>query len=178
MADILNDQAWSAFEARYANSGRPPYAPRNMVGLVLYGIMEGITSLRRLETLARLNLGCMWVSGGIFPDHANIGRFINLHAQSLTGDFFDALAITVLKKTGSGGQCLAGDGTTIEAACSNYNLIKEEAAKQALEEARKRAEKDLDNPKNQAEAAHWVFRSDPSPHSGNIRHSIPETFGH
>ena len=24
----------------------------------------------------------------------------------------------------------------------------------------------------------WVFRSDPSPHSGNIRHSIPETFGH
>ena len=121
-----------------------------MTGLILYGIMEGVTSLRGLEQLARLNLDCMWVSGGIFPDHANIGRFINLHTQSLTGDFFDALAATVLKKTGSTGQCLAGDGTTIEAACSNYNLIKEEAAKAAkaaLEEARRQAEKEPDNPK-------------------------------
>ena len=150
VADILNGQDWSVFEARYADSGRPPYAPRNMVGLILYGIMEGITSLRALERLARLNLGCMWVSGGVFPDHANIGRFINLHAQSLTGDFFDALAVTVLKKTGSTGQCLAGDGTTIEAACSNYNLIKEEAAKKAFEDARKQSEKEPESPEKQA----------------------------
>ncbi|MGI9276748.1 MAG: transposase [Endozoicomonas sp.] len=102
VASIL-DSHWSVFEARYASSGRPPYAPRNMTGLILCGIMSGITSLRGLEELARLNLGCMWVSGGIFPDHANIGRFINMHAQSLTGDFFDSLTVTVLEKTGSTG---------------------------------------------------------------------------
>jgi hypothetical protein len=28
----------------------------------------------------------MWVTGGIAPDHANIGRFIVLHEDSLTQD--------------------------------------------------------------------------------------------
>ena len=142
VADFLNELDWSVFEARYAKSGRPPYAPRNMVGLILYAIMQGVTSLRGLEALARLNLGCMWVSGGIFPDHANIGRFINLHARSLTLDFFEDLAQSALKKTHSSGHCLAGDGTTIEAACSNYNLVKEEAARAALQEAQRQSEKD------------------------------------
>ncbi len=62
VADFLNEPDWSDFEIRYGKSGRPPYAPRNMVGLILYGIMQGVTSLRGLEALARLNLGCMWVS--------------------------------------------------------------------------------------------------------------------
>lgn len=41
-------------------------------------------SLRELERLARLDLGCMWVTGSIAPDHADIGRFIVLHEESLT----------------------------------------------------------------------------------------------
>lgn len=150
IANMLDQQNWSNFEARYARFGRPPYAPRNMVGLILYGIMQGVTSLRALEKLARLDLGCMWVSGGIYPDHTNIGRFINLHEASLTGEFFDAFTRSVLQKTNSTGQRLAGDGTTIEAACSNYNLIKEEAARVALEEARKQSEKKPEDPKRQA----------------------------
>ena len=54
-----------------------PYAPRLMMGLILYGVMQGVHSLRQLERLARLDLGCMWVTGGIAPDHANIGRFVD-----------------------------------------------------------------------------------------------------
>ncbi len=72
-----------------------------MMGLILYGIMHGITSLRALERLARVDLGCMWVSGGVFPDHAIIGRFINMHSESMTGDFFENLTRAVLKKTNS-----------------------------------------------------------------------------
>lgn len=103
-----------------------------MMGLILCGIMQGLTSLRALEKLARFDLDCMWVRGGIYPDHANIGRSINMHETSLTGEFFDALTRSVLQKTNSGGRCLEGNGTTIEAACSNYNLIKEELPKQQL----------------------------------------------
>ena len=90
-----------------------------MIGLILYGIMQGVTSLRTLERMARVDLGCMWVSGGIFPDHAIIGRFINMHRESMTGDFFENLTRAVLKKTDSDGRCLAGDGAVIEAACSS-----------------------------------------------------------
>ncbi|KEQ17182.1 hypothetical protein GZ78_15160 [Endozoicomonas numazuensis] len=84
-----------------------------MMGLILYGIMQGITSLRTLERLARVDLGCMWVTGGIFPDHAIIGRFINMHSESMTGAFFESLTRAVLKKTDSDGSCLAGDSAVV-----------------------------------------------------------------
>lgn len=87
VADILDAQDWTPFEERYASTGRAPYAPRAMLGLILYGIMQGVSSLRALERLARVDLGCMWVTGGIAPDHANIGRFICLHEQIMAQDF-------------------------------------------------------------------------------------------
>lgn len=63
-----------------------------------------------------------------------------MHNESMTGEFFEGLTRTVLTKTGSGGSCLAGDGTVMEAACSSYNLIKQEAAQQALEAAQKKVD--------------------------------------
>jgi len=91
VAHLLDQQDWRPFEVRYAATGRAPYGPRWMMGLILYGVMRGVHSLRELERLARLDLGCMWVVGGISPDHANIGRFISLHDESLTQDFFESL---------------------------------------------------------------------------------------
>lgn len=136
VADLLDAQDWTPFEARYAATGRAPYAPRAMMGLILYGIMHGVSSLRALERLARVDLGAMWVTGGIAPDHANIGRFICLHEQALSQEFFEALTRTVLARTGTSTACLAGDGTVIEAACSHYRLLKEEAVRAQVSEAR------------------------------------------
>lgn len=135
VASLLDEQSWDVFEARYAATGRAPYSPRLMLGLILYGVMHGVHSLRELERMARLDLGCMWVTGGISPDHANIGRFITLHESSLTLDFFESLTASILKATGSRSTRLAGDGTVIEAACSHYNLLKEEALKAKLSAA-------------------------------------------
>lgn len=136
VASLLDAQDWSEFESRYAASGRAPYAPRAMMGLILFGILQGISSLRTLEKLARQDLGCLWVTGGICPDHACIGRFIILHEDSFSQGFFESLTRTVLKVTGSDGQCLAGDGTVVEAACSHYKLLRKEAAKEQAEAAR------------------------------------------
>jgi transposase len=127
---LMAAQNWSAFEQRYAATGRAPYAPSLMMGLILYGVMQGVHSLRQLEQLARLDLGCMWVTGGIRPDHSNIGRFITLHHESVTGEFFESLTRSILKESGSDSSLLAGDGTIIEAACSHYNRLKEEAVRE------------------------------------------------
>lgn len=132
---LLQEQSWLEFEAAYRPGGRSPYAPRAMTGLILYGIMRGITSLRDLEQFARVDLGCMWVSGGILPDHSIIGRFIQRHADYLTEAFFVSLTRQVLKVTGSGTRTVSGDGTVIEAAASRYRVLKEEALKQAVEQA-------------------------------------------
>jgi transposase len=133
---LLGEQDWSAFEERYGATGRAPYSPRLMLGLILYGVMQGIHSLRELERLARLDLGCMWVTGGIAPDHANIGRFIVMHEASLTHGFFESLTGSILKATNARSKRLAGDGTVIEAACSHYKLLKEEAVKARAEASR------------------------------------------
>jgi len=101
VAHLLEQQDWLAFEQRYAGTGRAPYAPRLMMGLILYGVMQGVHSLRELERLALLDLGCMWVTGGIAPDHANIGRFIVLHEDSLSQEFFESLTRAILKASGA-----------------------------------------------------------------------------
>ncbi|MFB8829226.1 transposase [Azotobacter sp. CWF10] len=135
VARLLEQQDWQAFELHYAGTGRAPYCPRQMMGLILYGVMQGIHLLRGLERLARLDLGCMWVTGGITPDHANIGRFITLHGDLLTQAFFESLTRAILKASGSASTRLAGDGTVIEAACSRYNLLKEEAVRERVQAA-------------------------------------------
>jgi len=70
-----------------------------MMGLILYGITHGVSSLRALERLARVDLGCMWVTGGIAPDYANIGRYICLYEHALAQEFFEAQTRTVLAST-------------------------------------------------------------------------------
>ncbi|WP_340613855.1 transposase [Xenorhabdus thailandensis] len=100
VAESLDEQDWGPFERHYASTGRAPYSPRSMMGSLLYGIMKGQSSLRALERLARLDLGCIWVSQGI---------------------------LSVLRRSQSGISCLAGDGTVIEAMCSHYHLLTQAA---------------------------------------------------
>ena len=89
-----------------------------------------------LRELARLDLGCMWVTGSIAPDHAHRGRFIVMHEDSLTQGFVESLTRAILKASGSSSTRLAGDGPVIEAACSHDKLLKEEAVKARAHAAR------------------------------------------
>ncbi|WP_126353811.1 transposase [Mycoavidus cysteinexigens] len=151
VSQLLDAQDWEPFEQRYAATGRAPYSPRYMMGLILYGVMQGVSSLRDLEKLARLDLGCMWVAGGITPDHANIGRFIVMHEESLTQGFFESLTGSILKASHSNGKRLAGDGTIIEAPCSHYKLLKEEAVRERVIKAHQALEKAPDSKVGQKE---------------------------
>lgn len=153
IAKLLDAQDWGEFESRYAPTGRAPYCPRRMLGLILYGVMQGVHSLRDLERLSRLDLGCMWVTGGIGPDHTNIGRFIVMHEDSLTTSFFESLTRHVLKQTGSTSERVAGDGTVIEAASSHYKKLKAEAIRARADAAQAAIEKDPDDPDVQQEKA-------------------------
>lgn len=132
MREMLQDQDWSEFEARYASGGRRAYHPALMTGIVLYGLLRGVSSLRELERLARVDLGCWWVSGGILPDHSVLGRFINHHETDLSEGLFEGLLVATLKRTGTDRRSLAGDGTVVEAMSSRYGVLKREAAQQRV----------------------------------------------
>lgn len=130
--EVLRGLDFGRFEARYRSGGRPPFAPASMAGILLYGLMHGVSSLRELERFARADLGCMWVSGGNMPDHSVLGRFINRHEEELSALLFEQVVEAVLAKTGSSTRSVAGDGTVIEAMSSRYGVLKREAAAQRL----------------------------------------------
>lgn len=136
---LLSGLDYSEFLTRYRGVGRPPYAPWLMLGIVLYGVMKGVSTLSKLEDLARVDLGCMWVSGGIMPDHSVIGDFLVLHRETLTDSFFEELTRGVLKVVGGDTQNVAGDGTMLRAWASRASTLKAEAVAERAERARAEA---------------------------------------
>ena len=144
---LLRKLDFSTFHHAYASTGRAPYEPAAMLGLVLWGLMKKVDSLRALAKLARTDLECMWVCGGISPEFSVIGRFLRRHADVLTDDFFVDLTTQILGATGSNNDHsqLAGDGTIIQAMASRYRKWTVEAAAQKAEEATKLADETPDN---------------------------------
>lgn len=148
LAEALRTLDWNRFEKSYARAGRAPYAPRLMVGLLMYGLLKGVNSLRGLESLSRRDLGCMWVCSGIQPDHSNIGRFVLRHASLFEGEFFAQVTRLALRVTASGVEDVAGDGTAIQAAASRYRTLKREALDRKLESAKQEFDADPDAPES------------------------------
>jgi transposase len=162
MADLLASlDCWPAFEAGYVPGGRAPHHPRLHVGLILLGLMEGKSTLRDLEQLARSDVRAWWLCGGLWPDHSTVGKFVNRHRELLTGGFFEELTRKIIKATGSNASRLAGDGTVIEAMASRTSLLKQEAAEQAAAQARARANaaRDDDELRREAELAEQVAKA-------------------
>lgn len=150
--DLLQELEWSEFHERVSSKGRPAYAPWLMVGLVLYGALKGRSTLRSLEELARLDLGAMFICAGIQPDHAVIGRFLTLHADSLSDTLFEHLTREALRRTGVSLFQLSGDGTVIQAASSRWNTLLLESAQKKAKKAREDSDNDPQNPTKAARA--------------------------
>lgn len=71
--------------AEPAATGRPGYDPRMMLGLLIYGYINGITSSRKLEREAGRNLEVMWLTGMLRPDFKTISDFRRDHKKALAG---------------------------------------------------------------------------------------------
>ena len=72
-------------ESRYAAIGRPAYAPRMLVKVLLYGKMRGIRSGRDLARACRENLRFIFLARNEKPDFRTINDFRKIHSSSLAG---------------------------------------------------------------------------------------------
>ena len=133
--ELLRGLELKGFHKPAPKAGRRPYHPAALLGLILFGILEGRHSLRQLETLARTDVRCWWITGGIHPDHSVIGRFIQRYGDQLSEGFFMELTRRVLELTKGSGGDLSGDGTLVQAAGSRYRRLSKEAAETAEQEA-------------------------------------------
>lgn len=61
------------------DTGRPPYHPRTLLKLYVYGYLHRIRSSRRLEAECQRNLEVIWLTGNLRPDHWTIAAFRREH---------------------------------------------------------------------------------------------------
>lgn len=73
---ILEGLDWSEFEQSYDGvRGQPPIHPRHMSAAILYGIICGVASSRRLEEATRVRIDFMWLLQGMTIDHSTLAKF-------------------------------------------------------------------------------------------------------
>jgi len=81
----LKDLGFSKSELN--ETGRPPYDPKDLLKLYVYGYMNRIRSSRRLETESKRNLELIWLLGKLSPDFKTICRFRETNPEALKNVF-------------------------------------------------------------------------------------------
>ena len=73
--------------------GAPPYDPRLMMRVLLYGYCTGVRSSRKLEAACTDVVAFRWLAAGSAPDYRSIARFRRRHLSALGQLFVQALAL-------------------------------------------------------------------------------------
>ena len=83
----LASMGFSRTETR--KTGRPPYDPKDILKLYIYGYMNRIRSSRRLEAESKRNLEVLWLLRKLSPDHKTIADFRKDNPKALKKVFRD-----------------------------------------------------------------------------------------
>jgi len=113
----------SPMYASYASaSGAPPYDPRMMLKLLLFGYATGVTSSREIERRCRRDIAFRWLAGNEAPDYRSVSRFRRRHLAAL-----EALFLQVLRVCAEAGLVRLGrvalDGTKLHANASRHKAM-------------------------------------------------------
>lgn len=124
IADLVDDHLdLSRIHAAYTEvRGGPPYDPRLMVRILLYGYTTGVRSSRRLEAACVDVVAFRWLAAGSAPDYRAIARFRKRHLSALGHLFVQALALCQAAGMVSLGQ-VALDGTKVRANASRRKAM-------------------------------------------------------
>ena len=107
-------------------NGRPPFHPKDLLKLYLYGYLNKIRSSRGLEKECKRNIELIWLMKGLVPDHNTISNFRKDNPKAIKKVF--RATVNLAKNLDLiGGILIAGDGTKLRAQNSkknNYNQKK------------------------------------------------------
>ena len=90
LAHFVSDLVESALDlspiyASYEGErGYPPYDPRLMLKLLVYGYANGVMSSRKLEAATYRDVAVRMLCAGQHPDYRSIARFRARHLQALS----------------------------------------------------------------------------------------------
>ena len=113
----------SAVYASYEEErGFPPYDPRLMLKLLLYGYANGVMSSRKLEAATYRDVAVRMLCAGQHPDFCVIARFRKRHLAALSELFVQSLRLCRRAKLVGLGS-LALDGTKLRASASRHKAM-------------------------------------------------------
>lgn len=113
--------------------GAPPYDPRLMLKLLLYGYSTGVTSSREMERRCQVDVAFRWLTANQAPDYRSISRFRRRHLYAL-----DDLFVQVLRLCSEAGLLSLGrvalDGTKLRASASRHKAMSYDRIDPRIEE--------------------------------------------
>jgi transposase len=148
VGDVVDQLDLSPMHAVYGQElrGQPPYDPRMMTKLLLYGYCVGVFSGRKIQQRIAEDIAFRVLAAGNEPDFRTISDFRKIHLETLKGFFEQVLKIALAAGAMKVGR-VALDGTKIKANASkhkamSYDRMKEQekAIRAQVEELLARAE--------------------------------------
>jgi len=146
VSDLIDQLDLRAIEGYYEQEerGYPPYHPRMMTKVLVYGYCVGVFSSRKLEKHLQEDVGFRVLAAGNEPDFRTISDFRKLHLAALEGLFQQVLRMALELGAMKLGR-VAIDGSKVRANASkhkamSYRRMKEDE-KRLREEVRRLLER-------------------------------------
>lgn len=141
VSDVVDTLDLAAIEDSYDEErGYPPYDPRMMVKLLVYGYCTGVYSSRRMAGALEDSVAFRFLAAGNEPDFRTISDFRKRHGAALGGLFDQVVQVcreSGLVKLGR----VAIDGTKIKANASKHKAMSYGRMKQKESETRRLVKK-------------------------------------
>jgi transposase len=150
VSDVIDHLDLSAMDEVYGNEkrGQPPYDPRMMTKVLVYGYCVGVFSSRRIERRLAEDIAFRVLAADNQPNFRTISDFRKIHLKTLEGLFEQVLKIALEAGAMRVGR-VALDGTKIKANASKHKAMSYDRMKEKEKDLRSQI-KDL---LAQAEAA-------------------------
>jgi transposase len=145
VSDVVEQLDLSAIESVYEEEerGQPPYHPRMMTKILIYGYCVGVFSSRRMQKKLSEDVGFRVLAAGNQPDFRTISDFRKLHLGALQGLFDQVLQIALQAGTMKLGRVVL-DGSKVKANASKHKAMSygrmQEDEKRLKEEVKRRLE--------------------------------------
>jgi transposase len=142
VSDVVDQLDLRGIESVYEEEdrGQPPYHPRMMTKILIYGYCVGVFSSRRMQKGLTEDVGFRVLAAGNEPDFRTISDFRKLHLQVLQGLFDQVLQIALQAGTMKLGRVVL-DGSKVKANASKHRAMSygriQEDEKRIKEEVRR-----------------------------------------
>src|ERR1700680_996218 len=147
VSDVVDQLDLSAIHAVYEQEkrGQPPYDPRLMTKLLVYGYCTGVFSSRKIRKRLEEDVPFRMLAASHMPDFRTISDFRKIHLEALSGLFEQVLQMALEAGAMKLGR-VSLDGTKIKANASKHKAMSygrmnekqqqlKEEVKQLLEQA-------------------------------------------